>query len=134
MGTSRARLLVVDDEPAIREVTSALLASEGYDVSTAEDGVEAMGYLVEPLPDLVISDLRMPNMSGFELLAVVRERFPHLPVIAMSGEFSEKELPPGLLADAFLQKGTFTIKQLCSMISELISAPPPRASPQVGYD
>lgn len=93
MASSRARLLLVDDEPAIREVTSALLAWEGYDVSTAEDGVEAMGQLVEPLPDLVISDLRMPRMSGFELLTLVRERFPHVPVIAMSGEFSEKELP-----------------------------------------
>lgn len=127
MATSRARLLVVDDEPAVREVTSALLAAEGYDVSTAEDGLEAVGRLVEPLPDLVISDLRMPNMSGFELLRVVRERFPHVPVIAMSGEFSEKELPPGLLADAFLQKGAFTIEQLCSTITALISAPPQRA-------
>jgi len=126
MASSRARLLVVDDEPAIREVTSALLASEGYDVSTAEDGVEAMGQLVEPLPDLVISDLRMPRMSGFELLTLVRERFPHVPVIAMSGEFSETEVPAGILADAFLQKGTFTIRQLCSKIAELISTPPQR--------
>lgn len=134
MATSRARLLVVDDEPAIREVTSALLAAEGYDVSTAEDGLEAVGHLVDPLPDLVISDLRMPNMSGFELLKFVRDRFPHVPVIAMSGEFSAKEVPPGLLADAFLQKGTFTIEQLYSTITALISAPPQRASTQVHYD
>jgi len=133
MASSRVRLLVVDDEPAIREVASALLASEGYDVSTAEDGMEALERLVEPLPDLVISDLKMPHMSGFELLRLVRERFPHVPVIAMSGEFSENEVPTGLLADAFLQKGNFTIPQLCSKIAELISMPPQRGrpSPQV---
>lgn len=123
MATPRVRLLVVDDEPAIREVTSALLAAEGYDVSTAEDGLAAVGHLVEPLPDLVISDLRMPQMSGFELLALVRERFPHVPVIAMSGEFTENELPPGLPADAFLQKGTFTLHHLCAKITELLSTP-----------
>jgi CheY-like chemotaxis protein len=123
MAIPSVRLLVVDDEPAILEVTSALLAAKGYDVSTAEDGLEAMGHLVEPLPDLVISDLRMPHMSGFELLALVRERFPQVPVIAMSGEFTEKELPPGLLADAFLQKGTFTLHHLCAKITELLSTP-----------
>ena len=123
---SRMRLLVVDDEPAILEVTSSLLASEGYDVSTAEDGLAALRYLKQPLPDLVISDLRMPNMSGFELLALVRERFPHVPVIAMSGEFTEKDLPPGVLADAFLQKGSFTIQELCAKIAELTSGPPQR--------
>ena len=123
MSTPRVRLLIVDDEPAILEVTSALLAGEGYEVSTAEDGLEAMEHLVDPLPNLLISDLRMPQMSGFELLALVRERFPHVPVIAMSGEFTEKELPPGLLADAFLHKGTFTLRHLCAKITELLSTP-----------
>ena len=113
----------VDDKPAILEVTSALLAAEGYDVSTAEDGLEAVGHLVEPVPDLVISDLRMPQTSGFELLALARERFPYAPVIAMSGEFTENELPPGLPADAFLQKGTFTLHPLCAKITELLSTP-----------
>ena len=136
MATPRVRLLVVDDEPAVLEVTSALLTAEGYDVSTAEDGLQAVDRLVEPLPDLVISDLRMPNMSGFELLALVRQRFPHVPVIAMSGEFTEKEVPRDVLADAFLQKGTFTIHQLCSKIAELISAPRTRrpAPDQASYD
>ena len=123
MATPRVRLLIVDDEPAILEVTSAMLEREGYEVSTAEDGVEAMERLVDPLPNLVISDLRMPKMSGIELLALVRGRFPQVPVIAMSGEFTEHELPPGLLADAFLQKGAFTFHHLCAKITELLSTP-----------
>lgn len=124
MSAPRIRLLIVDDEPAILEVTSAMLEREGYEVSTAEDGVDAIEHLVDPLPNLVISDLRMPKMSGIEFLALVREQFPHVPVIAMSGEFTDTELPAGVLADAFLQKGAFTFHHLCAKITELLSTPP----------
>jgi CheY-like chemotaxis protein len=110
----------------MREVTSAVLAGQGYDVVTAEDGLDALRLLADPLPDLVISDLRMPRMSGFELLEVVRERFPLMPVIAVSGECEGNEPPAGVLADAFLSKGGYTIGELCGKIAELISAPPIR--------
>lgn len=129
MANSRCRLLIVDDEPAIRELVSDILMSRGYDTLTAKDGVDALSQLVEPLPDLVISDLRMPRMSGVELLAVVRQRFPHVPVIAMSGEFLRGESPAGVLADAFLPKGDFAADQLCTTITELISASPLRSRP-----
>lgn len=126
MSSLQPRLLIVDDEPSIREVVSDILASEGYEVLTAQDGLDALDRLVQPLPDVIISDLIMPRMSGFEFLAVVRERFPRLPVIAMSGEFMGNELPPGVLADAFLPKGGYTVDQLCGKITELMSAPPMR--------
>jgi len=87
MANTQIRLLVVDDEPALREVISSTLVARGYDVVTAKDGLEALDQLVESLPDMIISDLKMPRMSGFEFLAVVRQRFPHVPVIATSGEF-----------------------------------------------
>src|SRR5579864_8798146 len=76
---TRPRLLVVDDEEAIREVTSAMLAEQGYEILTAEDGLQALELLPQFCPDLVVTDLRMPRMSGFELLKVMRERFPRLP-------------------------------------------------------
>jgi chemosensory pili system protein ChpA (sensor histidine kinase/response regulator) len=123
---ARLRLLFVDDEPAMREVASAVLAEHGYDVLTAGDGLDALHLLADPLPDLVISDLTMPRMSGFELLEVVRERFPLVPVIAISGEFAKNELPAGVLADAFFSKGGYTIDQLCGKITELMSARPIR--------
>ncbi len=71
---------------------------------TAADGVEGLHALSKSLPDVIISDLNMPKMSGFEFLAVVRERFPHIATIAMSGGYSTGEKPLGILADAFLQK------------------------------
>lgn len=68
-------------------------------------------------------------MSGAELLAVVRQRFPQVPVIATSGEFLGSELPAGVLADAFLPKGGYTIRQLCAKVRELISTSPIRSRP-----
>jgi CheY-like chemotaxis protein len=128
MSRFRPRLLVVDDEPSMREAVSDVLASEGYEVLTAQDGVDGLDRLVQPLPDVIISDLIMPRMSGFEFLAVVRDRFPRVPVIAMSGEFMGNKLPPGVFADAFLPKGGYTTDQLCGKINELMSAPPVRPS------
>ena len=126
MSSLQPRLLIVDDEPVIREVVSDILALEGFEVLTAQDGLDALDRLVQPLPDVIISDLKMPRMSGFEFLAVVRERFPGVPVIAMSGEFLENVVPPGVLADAYLPKGGFTATQLFGKITELMSAPPMR--------
>jgi CheY-like chemotaxis protein len=57
-------------------------------------------------PDILISDLNMPGMSGFELLCLVRRHFPAIQVVAMSGMFSGDEVPSGVAADAFYQKGT----------------------------
>ena len=81
----RFRILVVDDEPSLRETAGLILESEGYEVLTAADGVEGLHVLSKSLPDLIISDLNMPRMSGFEFLAIVRERFPRIATIAMSG-------------------------------------------------
>ena len=61
--------------------------------------------MVSELPDVLISDLEMPRMSGFELLFVVRERFPEVKVIAMSGIYSGNGVPRGVAADAYYPKG-----------------------------
>ncbi len=121
------RVLVVDDEPSICETAGQILESEGYEVLTAKDGVEGLHALSKSLPDLIISDLNMPRMSGFEFLAVVRERFPHIPTIAMSGGYSTGEMPLGILADAFLQKGQYTIKELSQQVGKLLAASPLRS-------
>jgi len=118
------RILVVDDEPVILETSSLILQNNGYEVETAKDGFEALAKLRRSLPDLIISDLRMPNMSGFELLSVVRRRFPQIPVIAISGEYDGS--PDGLIADAFFSKAQYSPNQLFAKISELIGQTPIR--------
>ena len=123
----RFRILVVDDEPAICEIAGQILESAGYEVLTAKDGVDGLNALSKSLPDLIISDLNMPRMSGFEFLAVVRERFPHIATIAMSGGYSSGEVPVGILADAFLQKGNYTIKELSQHVGKLLAASPLRS-------
>jgi len=123
----RFRILVVDDEPAICETAGQILESEGYEVLSAKDGVDGLNALSKSLPDLIISDLNMPRMSGFEFLAVVRERFPHIATIAMSGGHSSGEMPVGILADAFLQKGNYTINELHQQVGKLLAASPIRS-------
>ena len=105
MPNLRARLLVVDDQALIRTCLSELLTEHGYGVRVAFDGFSALAEIRKEVPDLIVSDLNMPGMSGFELLSVVRRRFPSIPVIAMSSQFSGVELPVGVAADAFYEKG-----------------------------
>ena len=72
MPDEKVRLLIVDDEPAIRMSMSHVLAEIGYRVRSAEDGFSALRELKKEIPDILVSDLNMPGMSGFELLSVVR--------------------------------------------------------------
>ena len=65
-------------------------------------------------------------MSGFELLSIIRRRFPHIPTIAISENTSWQEMPLGLLVDHFFQKGSYTPEQLASKIREVIAASPIR--------
>lgn len=113
------RILVVDDDDSIRECLAALLASHGYEVSTAEDGFDALLQLTREPPDVVISDLNMPGMSGFELLPVVRRTFPHTLLIAMSGAYEGVAIPEGVTADAFVAKGDHP-ERLLSTTAQLI--------------
>jgi CheY-like chemotaxis protein len=106
MSYPQAKLLIVDDEVPIRLALSAILDELGYSVRTAADGFSALAEIRRDIPDVIVSDLNMPGMSGFELLSVVRRRFPAVHVIAMSGSYSGDNVPPGVAADAFYEKGT----------------------------
>lgn len=96
----------MDDEVSIRTSLSYILSEIGYYVHTAEDGFSALVEMRKEVPDILLSDLNMPGMSGFELLLVVRRRFPAIQTIAMSGAFTGDEVPSGVAADAFYQKGS----------------------------
>ena len=120
------RVLVVDDDELIRQISEQVLSSHGYEVRTASHGFEALALMRKALPDLIISDLNMPSMSGFELLSIVRRRFPQIPVIAITGEYSASSGPEGLLADALFHKGKYTPVQLFTEIQSLLELSPIR--------
>lgn len=106
MPNAKVKLLIVDDEPSIRMSLSHIFTGLGHSVRSAEDGFSALTEIRQEIPDIILCDLNMPRMSGFELLSVVRRRFPSIQVIAISGAFSGDGVPPGVAADAFYEKGT----------------------------
>lgn len=114
-------ILVVDDEPAVRNSLELVLRSGGYEVDLAMHGFDALLQLKRSLPAIVLSDLNMPQMSGFEFLSVVRRRFPQISVIAMSGAYdSGGAVPGGVIADAFYAKGHSNPQNLLNTVAELI--------------
>lgn len=106
MAALKQEILIVDDDEAVRMSLSHILAEGGGMVRVAEDGLTALARIRERIPHILLSDLNMPGMSGFELLAVVRCKYPQIQVIAMSGAFSGTGIPPGVAADAFHEKGS----------------------------
>ncbi|MCU1286270.1 MAG: response regulator receiver protein [Acidobacteriales bacterium] len=103
---SKRRILIVDDDKSIRNMLALIMAAEGYEVAKASNGFDALEHVKNSLPALVISDLNMPLMSGFELLSVLRRRFPKIVVVAMSSAYhSGDEIPGGVIADGFYPKG-----------------------------
>src|ERR1700677_1542471 len=104
--SAKIKLLIVDDEAATRTLLSQIFGQMGHSVRTAMDGCSALVSIREEIPDVLLSDLNMPGMSGFELLSVVRRRFPGIYVIATSGAFTGDGVPHGIAADAFYEKAT----------------------------
>lgn len=124
MTRTKEGLLIVDDEPTIRMSMTHLFTELGYSVRSAEDGFSALRQIRREQPEILLSDLNMPGMSGFELFSVVRRQFPAIHKIAMSGAFSGIEIPPGVEADAFYEKGSGM-----SALLQLLGTPPKTARP-----
>jgi CheY-like chemotaxis protein len=81
----RARVLVVDDDPHVREVLAVMLESAGYNVSRVASGAEALESLRIDRFDIMVLDLEMPQMDGFDVLKVTRTEFSHVKVLVVSG-------------------------------------------------
>ncbi|MCD6103970.1 MAG: response regulator [Thermotogaceae bacterium] len=103
-----AHILVVDDSEVLRRIVVFNLVKNGYTVSEASDGEEALQKLKESTPDLVILDIMMPKMNGFEVLKVMKqdENLSKVPVIVLTAKGGENDLQEGLKlgADIFLTK------------------------------
>ncbi len=114
--TALRKVLVVDDDPAVRKSFDRVLSGKGYAVITAENGEEALRKLNEEKYDLVYSDIRMPGMSGLEVAEKVRARRPWTPVVIITGygtdiaeerakaagvsKFLHKPLSPAMIEDS----------------------------------
>ena len=83
-----ARILIVDDDESLRELLRLHLSSAGYDVSVAEDAIVAGYTVLKSPPDLIICDVNMPHMSGFEFVAALKadRTVPNIPVIFLTSE------------------------------------------------
>ena len=112
MSAKKTNILLVEDDAQLLTLLAAILTRSGYSVRTAEDGFAALAEIRAHMPDIILSDLYMLGMSGFELLSVIRRRFPTLPVVAMSSAFSGGDIPTGVAADAFYQKATSIVSLL----------------------
>ena len=117
------RILIVDDEPALREILAAVLADEGYAVQTAADGRSALDMITTAPPDLVITDISMPRLDGWGLLIQIRQDDPTLPVLLIS---AIRPTLTGCLAPAtdhttFLAK-PFDLEDLLDLVTRLIAS------------
>jgi YesN/AraC family two-component response regulator len=93
-----ARILIIDDEPQIRSMLKLMLERDGYEVVEAPDGVEGIKIYRQNQADLIITDLIMPNKDGIGMIIDLKEEFPDVKIIAMSGGGLNK--PDGYLKGA----------------------------------
>jgi chemotaxis protein histidine kinase CheA len=120
----RPRVLVVEDSVGVRELERAILESAGYEVITAIDGTEGAARLRDAPTDLVLSDVEMPGMDGYQLTRTIRRTrgWEHVPVVIMTSRVSEDDQRAGLEAgaSAYLLKTQFDQEQLVETVRRLV--------------
>lgn len=82
---NKPTILIVDDELLIRDLLYDFFTNQGWEITTAENGIKALEILENRTVDLMLTDLRMPGLDGMELTNRVKEEYPQLPVVIMTG-------------------------------------------------
>jgi two-component system chemotaxis response regulator CheY len=117
-------ILAVDDSATVRKFVSVALTMQGFTVMTACDGMDALEKLPHAQVDLVITDLNMPNMDGFELIKALRENpgYKDLPVIILTSltDHSSKDRGAGLGVNSYLVK-PFSLEKIQYEVSKYVS-------------
>jgi DNA-binding NtrC family response regulator len=118
-----ATILVVDDDPDMRDVMFDVLALDGHEVVLADDGELGLQRYRNTMPDLVITDLKMPGSSGLDLLEDLSNEFANVPVIVMTGTTDVTEVEQAVASSArrILRK-PFEVSRLLDAVSEMLEA------------
>ncbi len=123
-----AKLLLVEDDNNLREIYEARLQAEGYEIVSAKDGEEALVIAKAEKPDLVISDVMMPKISGFEMLDILRntEELKGVKVIMLTalGQTDDQQRADKLGADRYLVKSQVTLEDIVKVTHELLGDQP----------
>lgn len=116
------KILIVDDQKGVRRLLEELFKKEGWDVNVAADGKEAINKVAERLPDIILMDVKMPNMNGLEASQIILETYGKIPIIMMTA-YGEIEVVKKAL-DAGVKKcitKPFDIMVLRDMVNHLIN-------------
>jgi DNA-binding NtrC family response regulator len=113
-------VLVVDDDESVRQLVQEVLVDAGYRVAAAARVSEALPYLDDPELDGVVSDIRMPDESGVDLLAAARERRPGLPVVLMTGAAAEAERARAAAQGVPVLEKPFTFAELEAAVAAAV--------------
>ena len=120
-----AKVLLVEDDNNLREIYQARLTAEGYDIVTAQNGEEALVVAKQNKPDLIISDVMMPRISGFEMLDILRntDELKHTKVIMLTalGQADDQKRANSLGADRYLVKSQVTLEDIVNAAKELLT-------------
>src|SRR5437868_3658642 len=127
-----AKLMLVEDDNNLREIYEARLQAEGYEIVTAKDGEEALVVAKAEKPDLIISDVMMPKISGFEMLDILRntDGLKDVKVIMLTalGQSDDQQRAGRLGADRYLVKSQVTLEDIVKVTHELLGDSSPEAS------
>lgn len=120
------KILIVEDEIVLNDAYKMILQKEGYEVSVAYDGSEALKLTEEIEPDLILLDLRMPHMNGIEFLKAYQltEKHPNVKVIVFSNLDTQKEIDEayGLGAEKYMLKAWAAPKELIRLVKDTIGS------------
>lgn len=118
-----AKILVIDDNPSIVKLLARSLTLEGYDVVSANDGEDALNKFAKEKPDLVLLDLMLPGLNGFQICRIIREKYicNHVPILFLSARYSTEDKVKGLEvgADDYVTK-PFDNAELMARVRSLI--------------
>ena len=132
------KILLVEDDKSLREIYGVRLLAEGYDIVSAGDGEEALAMAIKDRPDLIVSDVMMPKISGFDMLDILRSttETKNIKVIMMTALSSEDQRQRGVAlgADRYLVKSQVGIEDVVRTVHEVladapVSSPTPLSTP-----